>query len=251
AHVFCAEDQIQEEIDAMFDYVDFLYDTFGVRELAHAELATRPDNKLGTDEQWDHTEGVLKAALERIGLRHRIAEGEGAFYGPKIDFFMDDALGRPWQMGTIQLDGQQPERLGCAYMGSDNREHTPYVIHRALFGSLERFIGILLEHYGGDLPFWLAPVQVRVLPVGEAHLGAARDLAQRLGATYRVDVAEPTDTIGKRIRAAELEKIPFTVVYGDRESDESLAVRERGGEQSALYLAELLARLEPLLPSDV
>jgi threonyl-tRNA synthetase len=246
AHVFCTEDQIQEEIDAMFDYVDFLYDTFGVRELAHAELATRPDNKLGTDEQWDHTEGVLTRALERIGLRYRVAEGEGAFYGPKIDFFMDDALGRPWQMGTIQLDGQQPERLGCTYMGSDNREHTPYVIHRALFGSLERFIGILLEHYGGDLPFWLAPVQVRVLPVGEAHVDAAQDLAQRLGGSYRAEVAEPTETIGKRIRAAELDKIPVTVVYGDRESDESLAVRERGGEQSTLPLPALLDRLATL-----
>ena len=245
AHVFCTEDQIQEEIDAMFDYVDFLYDTFGVRELAHAELATRPDNKLGTDEQWDHTEGVLRRALERIGLPYEIAEGEGAFYGPKIDFFMDDALGRPWQMGTIQLDGQQPERLGCTYMGSDNREHTPYVIHRALFGSLERFIGILLEHYGGDLPFWLAPVQVRVLPVGEAHFAAAEDLARRL-APYRVEVAEPTETIGKRIRAAELEKIPVTIVYGDRESDESLAVRERGGEQSTLSLSDLVARLATL-----
>jgi threonyl-tRNA synthetase len=247
AHVFCTEDQIQQEIDAMFDYVDFLYDTFGVRDLAHAELATRPDNKLGTDEQWDHTEGVLRTALERIGLRYRVAEGEGAFYGPKIDFFMDDALGRPWQMGTIQLDGQQPERLGCTYMGSDNREHTPYVIHRALFGSLERFIGILLEHYGGALPFWLAPVQVRVLPVGEAHLDAAMELASRLReAGFRVDVAEPTETIGKRIRAAELEKIPVSIVYGDRESDDSLAVRERGGEQSTLSLQELLARLATL-----
>jgi threonyl-tRNA synthetase len=247
AHVFCMEDQIQEEIDAMFDYVDFLYDAFGVRELAHAELATRPDNKLGTDEQWDNTEGVLRRALERIGLRYRVAEGEGAFYGPKIDFFMDDALGRPWQMGTIQLDGQQPERLGCTYMGSDNREHTPYVIHRALFGSLERFIGILLEHYGGDLPFWLAPVQVRVLPVGEAHLDAARALAEALDAPgFRTEVAEPTETIGKRIRAAELEKIPVTVVYGDRESDDSLAVRERGGEQSTLSFSDLLARLANL-----
>jgi threonyl-tRNA synthetase len=240
------EDQIQEEIDAMFDYVDFLYDTFGVRELAHAELATRPDNKLGTDEQWDHTEGVLKTALERIGLRYRVAEGEGAFYGPKIDFFMDDALGRPWQMGTIQLDGQQPERLGCTYMGSDNREHTPYVIHRALFGSLERFIGILLEHYGGDLPFWLAPVQVRVLPVGEGHLDSANDLARRIREQYRVEVAEPSETIGKRIRAAELDKVPVTVVYGDRENDESLAVRERGGEQSTLSLSALLDRLANL-----
>ena len=252
AHVFCTEDQIQAEIDAMFEYVDFLYEAFGVRELAHAELATRPDNKLGTDEQWDHTEGVLRNALERIGLRYRIAEGEGAFYGPKIDFFMDDALGRPWQMGTIQLDGQQPARLGCTYMGSDNREHMPYVIHRALFGSLERFIGILLEHYGGALPFWLAPVQVRVLPVGETHFDAARDLSRRLrDAGFRVDIGEPTDTIGKRIRAAELDKVPFTIVYGDRETDESLAVRERGGEQSELSLAELLARLQPLLPSGV
>ena len=247
AHVFCTEEQIQEEIDAMFDYVDFLYDTFGMRELAHAELATRPDNKLGTDEQWDHTEGVLVRALERIGLPYRLAEGEGAFYGPKIDFFMDDALGRAWQMGTIQLDGQQPERLGCTYMGADNHEHTPYVIHRALFGSLERFIGILLEHYGGDMPFWLAPVQVRVLPVGEAHLDAARTLELRLGeAGLRAETAEPSETIGKRIRAAELEKIPVTVVYGDRESDESLAVRERGGEQSTLSLSSLLERLATL-----
>jgi threonyl-tRNA synthetase len=128
----------------------------------------------------------------------------------------------------------------------------PYVIHRALFGSLERFIGILLEHYGGALPFWLAPVQVRVLPVGEAHFDTARDLSRRLrDAGFRVDIGEPTDTIGKRIRAAELDKIPFTIVYGDRESDESLAVRERGGVQSELSLAELLARLRPLLPSEV
>jgi threonyl-tRNA synthetase len=132
-------------------------------------------------------------------------------------------------------------------MGSDNREHMPYVIHRALFGSLERFIGILLEHYGGDLPFWLAPVQVRVLPVGEAHGAAALDLAERLRAPgYRAEVAEPNETIGKRIRASELEKIPVTIVYGDRESDKSLAVRERGGEQSTLSLPNLLARLATL-----
>ncbi|HUJ55220.1 MAG TPA: threonine--tRNA ligase [Gaiellaceae bacterium] len=247
AHVFCTEEQIEPEIDAMFDYLAALYDRFGVRELAHAELATRPDNKLGTDEQWDYTEGVLRQAIDRQGIPYRTADGEGAFYGPKIDFFMDDALGRPWQMGTIQLDGQQPERLGCTYMGSDNREHMPYLIHRALFGSLERFVGILIEHYGGDFPFWLAPVQVRVLPVGEAHLDAARGLVLRLAeAGHRAEVAEPTDTIGKRIRAAELEKIPVTIVYGDRESDESLAVRERGGQQSTLSLSDLLARLATL-----
>jgi len=245
AHVFCTPEQIQDEIREMFDYVEFLYDAFGVRELAHAELATRPDNKLGTDEEWDYTEGVLREAVERMGLPYELAEGEGAFYGPKIDLFMDDALGRAWQMGTIQLDGQQPERLGCTYMGPDNREHTPYVIHRALFGSLERFIAILIEHYGGAFPFWLAPVQLRVIAVGESHRPAAAELAARL-ALYRVDVDESDETVGKRIRNAELEKIPYVVVYGDKESDDALAVRERGGGQDTLSLAELQVRLAAL-----
>ena len=242
AHVFCTEEQIQEEIDGMFDYLAFLYDKFGVRELAHAELATRPENKLGTDEEWDHTEGVLRTAIDRMGLRYHVAEGEGAFYGPKIDFFMDDAAGRAWQMGTIQLDSQQPKRLGCTYMGADNAEHTPYLIHRALFGSLERFIGILIEHYGGAFPFWLAPVQVRILPVGESHREAAAELAEKLGA-FRVEVDERDETVGKRIRDAEVEKIPYVIVYGDRESNRSLAVRERGGEQATKSLDELLREL--------
>jgi threonyl-tRNA synthetase len=160
---------------------------------------------------------------------------------------MTDVLGRSWQMGTIQLDSQMPKNFGLSYMGTDNREHTPYVIHRALLGSLERFMGILIEHYGGAFPFWLAPVQIRVLPVGEGHFGSADDLAGRLReAGYRAEAAQPTETIGKRIRAAELEKIPVTVVYGDRESDESLAVRERGGEQSTLSLPDLLVRLATL-----
>jgi threonyl-tRNA synthetase len=245
AHVFCTEEQVQAEIDEMFDYVGFLYDRFGVRQLARAELATRPENKLGTDEQWDHTEGLLRTALERQGIPYRVMEGEGAFYGPKIDLFMDDALGRPWQMGTIQLDGQQPARLGCAYVGPDNREHTPYVIHRALFGSLERFIGILIEHYGGAFPFWLAPVQVRVIPVGEQHREAARKLRDDLAA-YRADVDERDETVGKRIRDAELEKIPKVIVYGDRESRDSLAIRDRGGEQYTASLDEFLAEVATL-----
>ena len=247
AHVFCTEDQIEEEIDAMFDYVGFLYDCFGVRDIAHAELATRPDNKLGTDEDWDRTEGIVRAAVERQGIPYRIAEGEGAFYGPKIDFFMDDALGRAWQMGTIQLDGQQPARLGCTYMGPDNREHMPYVIHRALFGSLERFVGILVEHYAGDFPFWLAPVQLLVLPVGESHREAAATLRERVVAGgFRAEVDERDETVGKRIRDAELEKIPFVVVYGDRESDAALAVRERGGDQSTRSLDQLLETFREL-----
>jgi threonyl-tRNA synthetase len=245
AHVFCTEEQIEAEIDAMFDYVGFLYDRFGVRDIAHAELATRPDNKLGTDADWDRTEGILRQAVERQGIPYRLAEGEGAFYGPKIDFFMDDALGRPWQMGTIQLDGQQPARLGCTYVGPDNHEHMPYVIHRALFGSLERFIGILIEHYGGAFPFWLAPVQVRVIPVGEGHRGLAREVRGWLDG-YRIEVDERDETVGKRIRDAEVEKVPYVIVVGDRESEERLAVRRRGGEQATMSAEELRNELATL-----
>ncbi len=249
AHIFCTREQIEDEIFGCLDFASYLYDLFGLE--ARFELSTRPDPKLGTDEEWDFTEGALKAALDKREIEYVVNEGDGAFYGPKIDLHMTDVLGRSWQMGTIQLDAQMPKNFGLTFMGADNREHTPYVVHRALLGSLERFIGILIEHYGGAFPFWLAPVQVRVLPVGEAHFGPAADLTTRLReAGYRAEVAEPTDTIGKRIRTAELDKIPFTVVYGDRESDESLAVRERGGEQSTLSLSELLASLEPLLPSE-
>jgi threonyl-tRNA synthetase len=150
-------------------------------------------------------------------------------------------------MGTIQLDAIMPQRFGLGYMGADNREHTPYVVHRALLGSLERFVGILTEHYAGAFPFWIAPVQVRVLPVGEAHFEPAAVIAGRLrDAGYRVDVAEPTETIGKRIRAAELEKVPFTVVFGDRESEESLSIRERGGAQSQESLVDFVSKLATL-----
>jgi threonyl-tRNA synthetase len=245
AHVFCTQEHIEQEIDLMFDYLAFLYDRFGVRELAHAELATRPDNKLGTDEEWDYTEGALRTAIDHLGLPYRVAEGEGAFYGPKIDFFMDDAMGRPWQMGTIQLDSQQPKRLGCTYMGADNKEHTPYLIHRALFGSLERFIGILIEHYGGAFPFWLSPVQIRIVPVGEDHRPAAVRLREELAA-YRVEVDERDETVGRRIRDAELEKVPYVIVYGDKESDEALAVRKHGGDHATLSLEALRTELATL-----
>ena len=245
AHIFCSPDQIEDEIFGCLDYASYLYDLFGME--ARFELSTRPEPKLGTDEEWDFTEAALTAALEKREIEYAVNAGDGAFYGPKIDLHMTDVLGRSWQMGTIQLDSQMPKNFGLSYMGADNREHTPYVIHRALLGSLERFMGILIEHYGGAFPFWLAPVQVRVLPVGEGHFGAADDLAARLrDAGYRAEAAQPTETIGKRIRAAELEKIPVTVVYGDRESDESLAVRERGGGQSTLSLPDLLARLANL-----
>ena len=245
AHIFCTREQIEAEIFGCLDYASYLYDLFGME--ARFELSTRPEKKVGTDEEWDFTEGALRSALDRRGIEYVLMPGEGAFYGPKIDLHMTDVLGRSWQMGTIQLDAIMPQRFGLSYMGPDNREHTPYVVHRALLGSLERFIGILIEHYGGAFPFWLAPVQVRVLPVGEAHFDAARALAERLQEVgYRVDVGEPTETIGKRIREAELEKIPFVVVYGDRESEQSLAIRERGGGQSQESLADFAARLATL-----
>jgi threonyl-tRNA synthetase len=239
AHVFVTEDQIQDEIDQMIAFARYLYDRFGV--VPRAELSTRPEKRLGTDEEWDVAEGALEEALRRNDLEYMVSPGEGTFYAPKIDLHMTDVLGRSWQMGTIQVDYHMPRQFGLTYMGADNREHSPVVIHRALLGSLERFIGILIEHYGGGFPFWLSPVQARVIPVGEGHRGPASALREKLTAEgFRADVDERDETLGKRIRDAELEKVPFVVVYGDRESDDALAVRERGGGQSTRSLDELL-----------
>jgi len=245
AHIFCTREQIEDEIFGCLDYAKFIYDLFDLE--AEFELSTRPENRLGTDDEWDFTEGALKAALDRRGLAYDINEGDGAFYGPKIDLSMRDSLGRSWQMGTIQLDSQQPARLNCRYIGADNAEHVPYVVHRALMGSFERFIGILTEHYAGAFPFWIAPVQIRVLPVGEGHREAAQALAERL-APYRVEVDASDDTVGKRIRNGEVAKIPYVIVYGDKESDDSLAIREHGGEQTTLSLADFRAKLATLDP---
>ena len=239
AHIFCAREQIDAELDGSLEYLRFLYDLFGI--VPRAELSTRPDNKLGSDEEWDFTEAKLVEALERHGVEYFVGVGEGSFYGPKIDLHITDALGRSWQLGTIQLDAQMPARFELTYMGADNHEHPVFVIHRALFGSLERFIGILIEHYGGAFPFWLAPVQVRVVPVGETHREAARSLSERLEqAGYRAELDARDETVGRRIRDAELEKLPYVVVYGDRESDDALAVRVRGEGQKTLSLDELL-----------
>ena len=241
AHIFCAREQIESELDGTLDYLKYLYGIFGLEP--RAELSTRPDNKLGTDEEWDFTEGELVRALDRHGTSYFVGEGEGSFYGPKIDLHMTDVLGRSWQLGTIQLDAQMPARFGLTYMGADNQEHPVFVIHRAFFGSFERFIGILIEHYAGAFPFWLAPVQIRIIPVGEDHREAARELKESGLAGYRVEVDERDETVGKRIRDAEVEKIPYVIVYGDKESDDSLAVRKRGGEQSTLSLDALRAEI--------
>jgi threonyl-tRNA synthetase len=249
AHIFCAREQIESEIFACLDYAAFLYDLFGME--ARFELSTRPDNHLGTPEEWDFTEGALRSALDQRGLEYDVGEGEGAFYGPKIDLHMKDVLGRAWQMGTIQLDALMPKQFGLSYMGADNVEHTPYVVHRALLGSLERFMGILIEHYGGAFPVWLAPVQVRVLPVGERHRAAAAELADALREAHvRVNQDERDETLGKRIRDAELQKVPYVVVWGDRETREAMAVRRRGGEGvSTMPLDALVEEIRAARPA--
>jgi threonyl-tRNA synthetase len=248
AHIFCTDEQVPSEIDATIAYARYLYGLFGMEP--RPMLSTRPENRFGGDEQWDRAEAALRDALERHEMEFELDEGGGAFYGPKIDLFMDDVLGRAWQTGTIQYDMQMPGRFGLTYMGPDNREHTPIVIHRALYGSFERFIGILIEHYAGAFPFWLAPEQLRIVAVGESHSEPARVLASRArDAGYRVEVDDRDDTVGKKIRDAELQKIPFVVVWGDRESHDALALRVRGGGQRTVSLDDLLHEFSELVPS--
>ena len=243
AHTFCTPDQVEDEVLSCLDFGFFLYDLFEFS--MRVELSTRPENKLGTDEDWDRAEEALRQALARQGLEYEVSEGEGAFYGPKIDMHMDDALGRSWQLGTIQLDFQMPQRFRLAYAGEDNVEHTPVMIHRALLGSLERFVGILLEHTGGELPLFLAPEQVRVLPVSDNHRAEAESLADDLRVHgFRASVDEREETLGRRIRDAELAKIPYVAVWGERESLDSLAVRRRGGEQATVSWEALLGELQ-------
>jgi threonyl-tRNA synthetase len=243
AHIYCTVEQIQDEILACLDYAYYLYELFQLD--MRVELSLRPDNKLGDDEEWDFAEDELSKALATAGLEHTASEGEGSFYGPKIDLHMDDSLGRSWQLGTVQLDLQMPKRFGLTYQGDDNAEHTPAMIHRALLGSLERFIGIYLEHTGGDLPLVLAPEQVRVLPVADAHRADAESLADDLRVHgFRASVDEREETLGRRIRDAELFKIPYVVVWGERESLESLTLRRRGGEQVTVSWEGLLSELQ-------
>jgi threonyl-tRNA synthetase len=242
-HIYCSHDQIEQEVLGCLEFADAVYDRLGVE--IKVELSTRPENKIGTEEEWDAAEASLRQALERRGEEYKVNEGDGAFYGPKIDLHMLDSLGRTWQLGTVQVDFQMPQRFGLRYQGADNAEHTPVMIHRAIFGSSERFIGVLIEHFAGAFPFWLAPVQVRILPVGLGHHEAAHALAPRL-TDYRVEVDDSDETVGKRIRNAEVAKVPFTIVYGEKESDDALAVRERGGGQSTKSLAELLEQFATL-----
>jgi threonyl-tRNA synthetase len=246
AHIFCREDQVAEEVEACMAFAHDIYKLFDFP--VHVELSTRPDpdKRLGDDAFWDKTEAMLRDALEAGGHEYTLAEGEGAFYAPKIDLHMTDSLGRSWQLGTVQLDYNMPERFGLTYTGADNAEHMPVMIHRALFGSFERFIGILLEHTAGELPFWLAPVQATVLPIADDQIAYAREVAQQLRAAgLRVDVDERTESIGKKIRNAELQKIPYMLVVGKREAEsgEIALRRHREGDIGAMSVTDAVERL--------
>ena len=248
AHIFCTEDQIEEEISNCIALILRIYKTFGFFNV-QISLSTRPLDSMGSDEAWEKAIRGLKAALVRNGIEYSLHEGGGAFYGPKIDFEITDSIGREWQCGTIQLDFQMPERFGLVYAASDNREKRPVMVHRAVFGSVERFYGILVEHYAGAFPLWLAPVQVRVLTISEKHIPYGQRVAERLrGKSFRVEEDFTSEKIGYKIREAELEKIPYIFVVGDREAQQGqVAVRKRGRKDlgpQALEKVEIELRQE-------
>ncbi len=243
-HIFCTEDQIQDEVAGVLEFAFATYAVFGLD--VRLELSTRPEDRIGSDELWDHSEAALKAALDSQGLEYELNEGDGAFYGPKIDMHMTDSLGRSWQLGTCQLDYNFPQRFGLTYTGADNAEHQPVMIHRALMGSYERFIGILLEHVGGELPVWLTPVQAIVLPIADRHLQFAAAVQARLGdAGLRAECDARTESVGRKIRDGELRKIPYMLVVGDREAEhDEVSVREhRGGDAGAVPVRTFVQRL--------
>ena len=244
AHIFCTEEQIPDEVNRCLDFGYAIYDTFGFEP--RLELSTRPEKRIGTEEMWDRAERGLEDALVQRGVAFDLNAGDGAFYGPKIDLHMTDSIGRSWQLGTVQLDYVMPERFELTYTGADNAEHRPVMIHRALMGSFERFMGILIEHYAGEFPLWLAPLQALVLPVSDRHLDYAREVAAQLGAAgLRSRVDDRGESIGRKIRDAELAKVPYMLVVGDREAEAGTAAlrRHKEGDLGTLALDEIAARL--------
>ncbi|OXL87966.1 threonine--tRNA ligase [Paenibacillus sp. SSG-1] len=244
AHLFVRPDQIEEEIAGVIDLIDHMYAIFGFSY--RIELSTRPEDSMGSDELWEQAEQSLRSVLERRGIEYRLNEGDGAFYGPKIDFHILDALKRSWQCGTIQLDFQMPEKFGLSYVGEYNQKHRPVIIHRAVYGSIDRFIGILTEHYSGAFPLWLAPVQAKVVPVSEHDLDYAYQVKQSLAKEgIRVEVSAKNEKLGYKIREAELEKVPYVLVVGKSEQEAgAAAVRKRGeGDLGMQKLPDIIERL--------
>ncbi|HHZ17288.1 MAG TPA: threonine--tRNA ligase [Peptococcaceae bacterium] len=227
AHIFCLPEQITDEIKGVIDLVDSVYKMFGFPY--HVELSTKPEKYMGSDEAWETATSALENALREKGMEYKINPGDGAFYGPKIDFHLQDSLGRTWQCGTIQLDFQMPEKFEISYIGEDGQKHRPVMIHRVVFGSIERFIGILTEHYAGAFPTWLAPVQVKVIPITERQLEYAQKLGEELFAEgIRVEVDERSEKVGYKIREAQMEKVPYMLVVGDKElASGAVALRTR------------------------
>jgi threonyl-tRNA synthetase len=243
-HVFCTEEQVEGEVRAALEMAFATYEKFDLQ--VSLELSTRPEQRIGSDELWDRAEEKLTRALDDLGLTYELNPGDGAFYGPKIDMHMTDSLGRSWQLGTVQLDYSMPARFGLSYTGADNQEHTPVMIHRAMLGSYERFIGIMIEHYGGELPLWLAPVQAIVLAVSERFGDYAQAVRDELrGQSLRVDLDDRNESIGRKIRDAELRKIPYMLVVGEREQNErAVSVREHhGGDLGSESIEDFAQRL--------
>ncbi len=245
AHIFMMPSQIKDEIQNVIRLFDEVYATFGLKY--HAELSTRPEDSMGDAETWEKTTNALKAALEDLGLPYVINEGDGAFYGPKIDFHLTDSIGRTWQCGTIQLDMLLPEKFDLTYTGEDGLKHRPVMIHRVVYGSIERFIGILIEHYAGAFPAWLAPQQVRILPITDKHVAYAKELADKMfDLGLRVHLDDRNEKLGYKIREAQVQKVPYTLVVGDKEMEEgTVNVRRRGeGDIGAMKQADFIAMLQ-------
>ena len=245
AHIFMTPEQIQPEITNVIKLFNEVYSTFGLKY--HAELSTRPKNSMGDDASWELATEGLRKALEANHLDYIINEGDGAFYGPKIDFHLQDSIGRTWQCGTIQLDMQLPEKFNCEYTGEDGLKHRPIMIHRVVYGSIERFIGILIEHFAGSFPVWMAPNQVRVMPITDKQLDYAKEVNDKLFELgYRTQLDDRSEKIGKKIREAQVQKVPFMLIVGEKEVESrTVAVRQRhGGDLGAMSLDDFIARMQ-------
>jgi len=245
AHIFCTPEQIEEEIKGVINLVDKVYSMFGFE--FGIELSTRPENSMGSDELWEMAEGALKNVLNNLGKEYELNEGDGAFYGPKIDFHIKDCLGRSWQCGTVQLDFQMPERFDLTYVGEDGEKHRPVMLHRVIFGSIERFIGIITEHFAGAFPTWLAPVQVKILPIADAHVEYANKVKEELQKVgIRVELDDRQEKIGYKIREAQLQKVPYMLVVGDKEKEaNAVGIRSRkDGDIGAQKLEEFISKIK-------
>lgn len=244
AHIFMLPEQIKDEIKGVANLIDEVYTKFGFKY--HVELSTRPEDSMGSDEEWNMAESALKEALEELNLPYKLNEGDGAFYGPKIDFQLEDCIGRTWQCGTIQLDFQLPQRFDLTYVGTDGEKHRPIVIHRVAFGSIERFIGILIEHFAGKFPTWLAPQQVRILPITDRHVEYAESLANKMrDKNIKVEVDNRNEKIGYKIREAQLQKVPYMLIVGDKElENKEISVRSRDkGELGSQNLDDFIEQV--------